>query len=156
VLADGHRLRQVERARRLSEDAEALHRQAAHQLKRAKKNLRGCVLVVDDSDDFLRAAGAVVAGAAELRLVGSASSGEEALRLLPVLKPDLVVLDIHMPGMSGIETARIIRSTSPGTAIVFVSAAPAGYEEAAKSVGAAALIEKAELRPGMLDALWMK
>ena len=155
VLADGHRLSQVERARRLSQEAEALLGQAEQQVKRAKKNLQGRVLVVDDSADFLRAAADLVKEAAEVRLVGIAFSGEEAIRLLPDLKPDLVVLDIHMSGMTGIETARIIRRDSPRTVVVLASLDTAGYEQAANSVGAAALIDKAEFRAPALDALWL-
>jgi CheY-like chemotaxis protein len=83
------------------------------------------VLVVDDSETFRAVAASLLSAAEGLRRVGEASSGEEAIRLLPELKPDLVLLDVHMPGMGGLETARVIRRESPETVVVLVSADPA-------------------------------
>jgi two-component system invasion response regulator UvrY len=71
------------------------------------------VLVVDDSEIFQRVGASLVSDAQGLHLVGVAASGEEAIRLLPELKPDLVLLDIHMPGIGGLEAARVIRRESP-------------------------------------------
>ena len=122
----------------------------------ARLAVRGRVLVVDDSDAFVRAAASILSKAVELRLVGVAFSGEEAVHLVPDLDPDLIVLDIQMPGIDGIETASIIREQSPKTVIVLVSSEPAGYEAAANLVGAAAILNKADLRADMLDALWLK
>lgn len=173
VLADGHELTQAELSRRLRGDAEALTRQAEHQVRRARKNLSqgddlvrrkpapggvgiGRVLVVDDSDAFLRSAAAVFVLTRELGLVGTTTSGAAAIQLMPTLRPNLVLLDIHMPGFGGIETARIIHRRYPKTVIVLVSANPEGYEAAARSVGAAALLNKADLQPRTLDKLWLK
>jgi CheY-like chemotaxis protein len=117
---------------------------------------RARVLVVDDSDAFLRAAASLVSAGTEVGLVGVAGSGEEAIGLLADLKPDLVLLDVKMPGLNGVETARIIRSQSPTTVVVLVSADPSFLEDTAHSAGAAALLDKAELGPGTLDALWLK
>jgi two-component system, chemotaxis family, protein-glutamate methylesterase/glutaminase len=114
------------------------------------------VLAVDDSEIFLRVANSVVSSTTGLRLVGTATSGEEAIRLLPELKPDLVLLDIHMPGLDGFETARIIARESPETVIVLVSAEPAGLEADSEAAGAVALLDKVGLGPGLLDELWLK
>src|SRR6266576_5492512 len=66
--------------------------------------LRARVLVVDDSDVFLRAAASVILATSTLRLIGAVGSGDEAIRLLPQLRPDLVLVDFHMPGMNGVQT----------------------------------------------------
>ena len=59
--------------------------------------LRARVLVADDSDVFLRVAASVISDTSTLRLVGAVGSGEKAIRLLPQLRPDLVLLDFQMP-----------------------------------------------------------
>ena len=75
--------------------------------------MHGRVLVVDDSEIFQRVGASLVSEAQGLHLVGVAASGEEAIRLLPELKPDLVLLDIHMPGIGGLEAARVIQTREP-------------------------------------------
>jgi two-component system chemotaxis response regulator CheB len=114
------------------------------------------VLVVDDSADCLRAAASVVAAAGGLRLVGSVASGEEAIRLLPDLRPDLVLLDVHMPESTGVRTPRIIQRQDPRIVVVRMSADPAGRPDITGSAGAAAFLHKAHLRPDTLDALWLE
>lgn len=114
------------------------------------------VLVVDDSEIFLRAAASIVSAVDGLHLVGTATSGEEAIRLLPQLKPDLVLLDIHMSGLDGNETARIIRRNEPRTVVVLVSCEPTGASEAARAAGAVALLDKRNLVPSTLQALWLE
>jgi CheY-like chemotaxis protein len=160
VLAPGHSLGRAEEARRGAaasiEDAQALRAQAMHQLQRARKVRAARVLAVDDSEIFLGVAASIVGATTELRLVGTASSGEEAVRILPDVHPDLVLLDIHMPGMDGFETAVIIRDRSPQTVIVFVSAEPNGLEAAADAAGAVAVLDKVKLDARVLDDLWLK
>lgn len=114
------------------------------------------MLAVDDSETFLRVADSVVSATTGLRLIGTAVSGEEAIELLPELTPDLVLLDIHMPGLDGFETARIIARESPQTVVVLVSADPEGLEADAASSGAVALVDKVGLLPATLDDLWLK
>jgi len=111
------------------------------------------VLVVDDSEIFQRVGASLVSEAQGLHLVGVAASGEDAIRLLPELKPDLVLLDIHMPGIGGLEAARLIRRESPKTVVVLVSADPGSVEIDPQSVGAADLLSKVELNPGKLEEL---
>ena len=150
----------AERARRDAaeqiEGAQALVAQSAQQLRRSRRQRTARVLAVDDSEIFLRVANSVVSATTGLRLVGTAASGEEAIRLLPERKPDLVLLDIHMPGLDGFETARIIARESPQTLVVLVSAEPEGLEAEAESAGAVALLDKLGLGPETLDDLWLK
>ncbi|TML07345.1 MAG: response regulator [Actinobacteria bacterium] len=79
------------------------------------------VLAVDDRAVFLRATRELIAAAPGFRQVGEAASGSEALELAADLHPDLVLLDMRMPGMDGIETARRLLASDPQTLVVLVS-----------------------------------
>ena len=116
--------------------------------------LRARVLVVDDSDVFLGAAASVILATSTLRLVGAAGSGEEAIRFLQTLRPDLVLLDFQMPGMDGIQTTRIIRREEPRTVVIVISADLDGRSDAAREAGAATTLDKRDFVPRTLDALW--
>jgi two-component system, NarL family, invasion response regulator UvrY len=111
------------------------------------------VLVADDQSPFRRAARAVLSAMVEFELVGEATSGEEAVDAAARLTPDLVLMDVHMRGIGGIEAARRIHAAQPATKVVLVSSyrgddiAPAMAESGAvgflpkDSFGAAALRE---------------
>ena len=110
---------------------------SAHELLRARRNLvngrrdvRGRVLAVDDSDVFLRVAASVISDTSGLRLIGAVGSGEEAVRVLPQLRPDLVLVDLNMPGMDGVQTTRIIRRDEPRTVVIVISADLGGLSDA--------------------------
>lgn len=147
-----------------AEDAEAPRAPSADELLRARRNLangrlvdvRGRVLAVDDSDVFLRVAASVISDTSGLRLVGAVGSGEEAIRLLPELQPDLVLVDLNMPGMDGIETTRIIRRDEPRTIVIVISAELDGMSDVARAAGAAATLDKRDVLPATLDALWLE
>jgi two-component system invasion response regulator UvrY len=167
VLAPGHRLGRAEQARRRAaateEETRAVTSQAVQQQRRARRNIvaarlecPGGVLVVDDSEVFQQVGASLVSEAHGLRLVGVAACGEEAIQLLPELKPDLVLLDVHMPGLGGLETARIIRRESPTTVVILVSADPGSVAADAPSTGAAAFLSKSDLTPRTLDELWLE
>jgi two-component system, CitB family, response regulator DctR len=81
------------------------------------------VLVVDDSDVFRNVMSAVVAATPGFEVVGGGSSGHEALSLVDSLDPQLVLLDLYMPELDGIETAHRIRRRNPGTVVLLVTAA---------------------------------
>ena len=118
--------------------------------------LRARAIVADDSDVFLRAAASVISATRTLRLVGAAGSGQEAIELVPALRPDLVLLDFHMPGMDGIQTTRIIRRDEPRTVVIVISADLDGQSKVAREAGAAATLDKRDVLPHTLDALWFK
>jgi two-component system chemotaxis response regulator CheB len=118
--------------------------------------LRARVLVADDSDVFLRAAASVISATSTLRLIGAVGSGQEAIRLVPELRPDLVVLDFQMPGMDGIQTTRVIRRNEPRMVVIVISADLAGRRDAALAAGAATTLDKRDFVPSTLDALWLK
>ena len=108
------------------------------------------VLVVDDSEVARSVLADVVGATAGFTVVGSSGSGEEALRLLPRLDPDLVLLDVQMPGLSGPETASRIADTHPGMAVLLVSADAPDF--AGSPV--AAFLPKREVSPHKLRELW--
>lgn len=114
------------------------------------------VLVADDSDVFLGTAASVISATSTLRLVGAVGSGEEAIRLLPQLRPDLVLLDFRMPGMDGVQTTRIIHRDEPRTVVIVISAEPEGLSDVAEAAGAAATLQKRDFVPSTLEALWRK
>jgi DNA-binding NarL/FixJ family response regulator len=79
------------------------------------------VLLVDDQQAFLDAASVILGADARLRIMGTASSGPEALRLVARQAPAIVLLDVQMPAMNGFEAARAIRGLVHDVHIVFVS-----------------------------------
>ena len=97
-----------------------------------------CVLIVDDEPRvvrFLR-----VSLSAHGYQVITASSGEEALRVFETEKPDVVVLDVVMPGMSGLKVLRAMRAASDVP--IIVSSARGGLDEEAMSLGATSYMKK--------------
>jgi len=83
------------------------------------------VLVVDDQKLFRDVMRAVVEATPKLRLVGEAACAEEALLALDELSPELVILDVRMPGIDGLELARVICARTPPPVVLLVSAQPA-------------------------------
>ena len=113
------------------------------------------VLGVDDQVVFLDVARDVVAATPGFCWVGGAGSGREALDAVEELEPEFVLLDVRMPGMDGIETARLISERHPDVLVVLISVeeSPA-IRPAIEESGAATLVRKQELGPAMLRRLW--
>ena len=113
------------------------------------------VLVVDDQAYFRRAALEVVGATPGFEPLGEAASGEEALALAAGLRPDLVLLDVRMPVMDGIETARRLSMEHPGGVIVLISIDdPSELPAEAGACGAKALIRKQDFGSLALRRLW--
>ena len=110
------------------------------------------VLVVDDHEAFRMAASAVVAAAKGFQLVGSAASGEASLAAVEELHPDLVLMDIHLPGISGVESTRRIRERQPGVEVLLLSSADI-YDDAGQC-GALGYLPKRRLSPSRLQGVW--
>jgi two-component system, NarL family, invasion response regulator UvrY len=114
------------------------------------------VLAVDDQSIFLDVARDVVLATPGFRWVGGATSGADALAAIGELEPEFVLLDVRMPEMDGIETARRICRRHPDVVVILVSVeeSPAIRSDIEGS-GAAALVPKREFCPAMLRRLWM-
>jgi two-component system NarL family response regulator len=80
------------------------------------------VLVVDDQELFRRGLVMVLSGADAIKVVGEAADGDTAIELVSASAPDVILLDIYMPGRSGIETCAAIKELSPSTRIVMLTA----------------------------------
>jgi DNA-binding NarL/FixJ family response regulator len=79
------------------------------------------VAVVDDDADMRRTLAAILNRQPDMRCAGAFTSAEEALRAIPALRPDLVLMDINLPGMSGVECVRVLSSRVPGLQIVMLT-----------------------------------
>ena len=102
------------------------------------------VLVVDDYEPFRRFVRSTLERAQHLQIIGEASDGLEAVRKAEELKPDLIVLDIGLPSLNGIEVARRIRKLSPKSTILFLSQGrSAEVAQEAFSLGAMGYVVKA-------------
>ena len=113
------------------------------------------VLVVDDQAPFRAAARAVITRVKGFELAAEATSGEEAVELVSSLHPGLVLMDINMGEMDGLEATRIITAQHPETFVILVSTyTEADMPPAARTCGAAAYVNKDELSPRVIRSLW--
>jgi two-component system, NarL family, invasion response regulator UvrY len=114
------------------------------------------VMTVDDQMFFQRATHALIDVIPEFELVGEPMDGYAALALAPTADPDLVLTDIRMPGLDGIEFARLLSAEDPTRVIVLASSAhPTEFAPLARDCGAAALVHKQWLTPRFLRGLWI-
>ena len=118
---------------------------------------RVCVLGVDDQAIFLEVAREVVTATPGFQWVGGVASGEAALDAVVELAPDLVLLDMRMPGMDGIEAAGRITQDHPDVVVVLISIEEfTAIGPAVEASGASALVRKQEFGPKMLRRLWQR
>lgn len=112
------------------------------------------VLVVEDFEPFRRLVCSMLAKEVGLQVVGEASDGLEALQLAAELQPDLILLDIGLPSLNGIEVARRIREFSPQSKIIFVSQeSSTDVADEAFSLGAMGYIVKAHAGTELLASV---
>ena len=112
------------------------------------------ILLVDDSIAFLDIAAGFLSDHKNLIVVGTALNGDEALSLAADLHPDIVLLDVNMPGLSGIETTPHLRQILPRAGIIVLSFQNSEtYKEAALVVGADDFVPKDTLAYALIPAI---
>jgi DNA-binding NarL/FixJ family response regulator len=113
------------------------------------------VLVVDDQALFRRLMSAVVEETEGFVVVGSAASGEESIVTAGLLRPDLILMDVNLPGIDGMEATRRLRADTTAAAVILLST----YDEddwdgQAQECGAVAYLAKSAFGPETLTAVW--
>ncbi len=112
------------------------------------------ILVVDDFAEWRRTIASIISEDPGLEIIEEASDGLEAVEKCKELQPDLVVLDVGLPKISGLEAARRIREVSPGTKILFLTATPGrDVMRAAMEIGAVGYIAKANALRDLMPAV---
>ncbi len=114
------------------------------------------VLIVDDQEPFRMAARMVVDVTDGFEVVGEAETGEESVQMAAELGPDLVLMDVNLPGINGLDATRQILTGAGDPVVVLLLST---YEEAeyaprAAECGAAAYIPKSVFGPDRLEAAW--
>ena len=122
----------------------------------ARKRIR--VLIADDSAAFRSAVGLLLERLKHVEVVGAAEDGQHALALVAALRPDLVLMDVSMPRLDGLEAARRIRADFPGVRVIMIALDDSEELKAACAAsGADAFIPKRCLRdelPGVIAQLF--
>ena len=113
------------------------------------------VLIVDDQLPFRAVARTVIGLTGGFAVAGEAETGEDAVSQAETSAPDLVLMDINLPGINGIEATRRIRAAHPETQVILMST----YSEAdlpadAREVGAIAYVHKEDFGPALVRELW--
>ncbi|RZT07544.1 response regulator receiver domain-containing protein [Kribbella sp. VKM Ac-2569] len=111
------------------------------------------VLIVDDQEPFRRAITAVVSETDGFVVVAATSSGEESLHAVARLRPDLVLMDVNLPGIDGIEASRRITLAVDAPVVVLLSTSDADAFDLT-GCGAATYLAKATFGPDQLASTW--
>jgi len=112
------------------------------------------ILIVDDHAMIRRGIQSILRTLPDWEVMGEASNGEDAVRMTNDLKPDVVLMDISMPGMSGLEATRAIRKISPQTKVLLLTLHDSPeWVETALSAGARGYLLKSDAEGELLRAL---
>ena len=118
------------------------------------RNLPKSVLIVDDSEIVRRAMRGFFETLSEWKIIGEASDGIEAIRIAPLLKPDVILLDFAMPKLNGIEAASVLKKMLPhANIVVFTVFDDALSSKICLSVGVDLVVSKAEGLGGLVNAV---
>ena len=112
------------------------------------------ILLVDDHPHVRKLMRELIETYADFKVVGEATNGEEAVLLTVAVKPAAVVMDVHLPVLSGIAATTLIKTTNPFTVVIGLTAGDPHEDEKAMIIaGAAAIISKAEVLSALLPAI---
>lgn len=112
------------------------------------------VLIADDHALLRAGMRAMLAGELNIEVVGEAADGRQAVELCRELRPDLILMDVGMPGLDGMETTREIKAENPAISVLVVTAHPSpDYMLDAVRAGAAGYLLKTASRGKIFDAI---
>jgi DNA-binding NarL/FixJ family response regulator len=112
------------------------------------------VLIADDHRLFAEALEAILGGDDRIAVVGHAGDGREAVRLAQELEPDVVLMDISMPVLDGIEAARQIRTSDDEARILMLTGSNSRSDvDRARKAGAAGYVTKDRIAAELIDAI---
>ena len=115
------------------------------------------VLICDDQEAFRAAAREVVNATKGFEVVGEAETGEDSVAAAGRLHPDLVLMDVQLPGIDGLEASRLIRAAHPEVAVLLLSTYdPEDFAARIARSGAIAFISKAAFGPERLTEAWAR
>ena len=112
------------------------------------------IVLAEDHREFRRLLRQEVERGEDLRVVGEVEDGQELLELLEEVNPDLIILDISMPKLGGLEAAQRLKRSHPQVKILFLSMhRKQAYIQQARSLGAAGYLLKEEMDQSLLPAI---
>jgi two-component system nitrate/nitrite response regulator NarL len=112
------------------------------------------VLIADDHGLFAEALEAILTADGRIDVVGYAHDGRQAIELAMRLRPDVVLMDISMPVLDGIEATRLIRELVPAPEVVMLTGSNASYDvDRSREAGAAGYITKDRIAAELVEAI---
>jgi len=112
------------------------------------------VLIVDDHRLFAEALEAILAAESRIEVVGRARNGAEALEMVLDLDPDIMLMDISMPVMDGVEATRRIRDARPEACVLMLTGSNAAADvDRSRDAGAAGYVTKDRIASELVDAI---
>ena len=112
------------------------------------------VLIVDDHQLFAQALEAILAAEERIEVVGCARDGRQAVELARTLSPDVILMDISMPGMDGIEATRLIVAEATPTRVLVLTGSNSRMDvDRARDAGAAGYVTKDRIAAELIDAI---
>jgi DNA-binding NarL/FixJ family response regulator len=112
------------------------------------------VLIADDHRLFAQALEAILAEDDRIAIAGHARDGREAVELAGKLEPDVILMDIAMPGMDGFQATRVITDQQPGTCVLMLTGSNSRSDvDRARKAGAAGYVTKDRIAAELIDAI---